>query len=79
MYLRNSNAMDVIKSTQDSIHYITYKIIGGIVDFRFFIGEDNPELTLQKLNQYSGIAAIPPFWSLGFHQCRWGYKKVEDL
>jgi len=26
-----------------------------------------------------GISAVPPFWSLGFHQCRWGYHKVENL
>lgn len=37
-YLRSSNAMDVIKSKDGSRHYITYKIIGGIFDFRFFLG-----------------------------------------
>ncbi len=41
-YLRSSNAMDVIKSRDDSKIYITYKVIGGIFDFRFFLGELNP-------------------------------------
>ena len=38
-YLRNSNAMDVIKSTSNSKHYITFKVIGGVLDFRFILGE----------------------------------------
>ena len=45
-YLRSSNAMDVIKSTSDDRHYLTFKVIGGIIDFRFFLGEQNPENTL---------------------------------
>lgn len=26
-----------------------------------------------------GKPAIPPFWSLGFHQSRWGYDSVDTL
>lgn len=78
-YLRSSNAMDVIKSTKDNKHYITYKVIGGVLDFRFFIGELSPETTVERLNLYNGRAPIPPFWSFGFHQCRWGYKNISDL
>jgi hypothetical protein len=22
---------------------------------------------------------MPPFWSLGFHLCRWGYNKIENI
>jgi alpha-glucosidase (family GH31 glycosyl hydrolase) len=78
-YLRNSNAMDLIKSTSNNKHYITYKIIGGVLDFRFFLGEQSPEVTLEKMNLYMGRSAIPPFWGLGHHQCRWGYKNVSYL
>jgi alpha-glucosidase len=45
-YLRNSNAMDYIISIVDGKHYITFKVIGGIFDFRFFLGEQNPETTI---------------------------------
>jgi alpha-glucosidase (family GH31 glycosyl hydrolase) len=81
-YFRNSNAMDYIKTTIDGKHYITIKVIGGVLDFRFFIGEQSPETTVERLNLYSGRAAIPPFWGFGFHQCRYGYHNismVEDV
>ena len=41
-YFRSSNAMDIIKSTNSNKHAITYKVIGGVLDFRFFIGEQSP-------------------------------------
>ena len=78
-YLRSSNAMDVIKSTSSDKHYVTYKVIGGVLDFRFFLGEQSPETTLEKLNFYMGRSAIPPFWSFGYHQCRGGYTDVGHL
>ena len=28
---------------------------------------------------FLGASAIPPFWSLGFHQSRWGYKNAYEL
>ena len=41
-YFRTSNALDVVKSTRNSKHYLTYKVIGGVFDFRFFLGEQSP-------------------------------------
>lgn len=79
-YLRNNNAMDVIVENFAVNQYkFTYKAIGGVLDFRFFLGEKNPEATIQKFQLYEGRSAIPPFWSLGFHQCRWGYKNITYL
>lgn len=78
-YFRSSNAVDIIKTTDSTKHFITYKVIGGVLDFRFFLGEQSPETTVEKLNFYSGRAEIPPFWGLGFHQCRWGYKNITYL
>jgi alpha-glucosidase (family GH31 glycosyl hydrolase) len=79
-YLRSSNAMDVVVSNiSDSQFLFTYKVIGGVIDFRFFLGEKNVEATIEKFQFYSGRSQIPPFWSLGFHQCRWGYDNVSAL
>ncbi len=38
-HYRTSSALDAIKEQIDGIHSITYKSIGGIIDFRFFVGD----------------------------------------
>lgn len=38
-YFRSSNALDVIAEEGGSNNFkLTYKTIGGIIDFRFFLG-----------------------------------------
>ena len=58
---------------------LTFKTIGGIMDFRFLLGEQSPEAVLDKFQIFIGRSAVPPFWSLGYHQCRWGYKNITYL
>ena len=77
-YFRSSNAMDTIKSTENGRHYLTWKIIGGLIDFKFYLGSDPLEL-IKNLHYHTGRSTIPPFWSLGFHQSRWGYKDISYL
>jgi len=41
-------------------------------------GPDLPSLT-RKLQTLVGKTPLPPIWSLGYHQCRWGYESDDDL
>jgi alpha-glucosidase (family GH31 glycosyl hydrolase) len=76
-YLRNSYPLDVEVDHLSS--KLTYKISGGVLDFTFFIGDKNPETSIKMYHKYLGGYSMPPFWSLGFHQSRWGYLSVNMI
>ncbi|DBA69878.1 TPA: hypothetical protein ACH3X2_012378 [Trebouxia sp. C0005] len=70
----NSNAMEV-GLTEDTL---SWRMTGGIIDVYVLMGP-TPSQVLQQLTAIIGRPALPPLWSLGFHQCKWGYKHVEEL
>ncbi|UXI17491.1 hemicentin-1-like [Sarcoptes scabiei] len=75
VFLFNSNPMDIITQPQPSI---TFRTIGGILDFFLFFGPD-PEQVVQQYQKLIGLPQMPPFWSLGFHLSRYGYKNMTNL
>jgi alpha-glucosidase (family GH31 glycosyl hydrolase) len=72
--LMNSNGMDIDYNDTS----ITFKIIGGLLDFYFFPGS-SPLDVVDQLTQLVGRPAAMPYWVLGFHQSRYGYQNVEQL
>jgi len=71
----NSNAMDV---TLQPTPAITFRTIGGILDFFFFLGPTPADV----IDQYTGLIGrpfMPPYWSLGFQLCRYGYNSLAKV
>ncbi|GAB6021373.1 hypothetical protein CHUAL_003981 [Chamberlinius hualienensis] len=74
VFLFNSNPMDVILQPTPAV---TYRVIGGVLDFYFFFGP-TPEEVIQQYNQLIGIPTMIPYWSLGFHLNRYGYGTLNN-
>jgi alpha-glucosidase len=75
--LLNSNGMD-IKIDNDDGQYLEYNVIGGVIDLYFMAGP-SPFDVAREYSEITQKAAMMPYWSLGFHQCRFGYKSVEEV
>ena len=50
----------------------------GLLDFYFFLGPE-PEAVIQQYQEVIGRPHMPPYWGLGFHQCRWGYQDLQEV
>lgn len=73
VFLLNSNAMDIVLQPTPAI---TYRTIGGILDFYVFLGP-TPDLVVSQFTEVVGLPYMPPYWALGFHLCRWGYGSLN--
>ncbi|PJF18247.1 Alpha-glucosidase [Paramicrosporidium saccamoebae] len=69
----NSHPMEV-ELTEDAL---VYRMLGGAIDMYFFAGP-TPD---QVVEQYTRIIGRPPLMEpkfFGLHQCRYGYKTLEE-
>ena len=55
---------------------LTYRVIGGVLDFYIFTGPSMHQV-VQQYTDVVGKPFLPPYWSLGFHLCRWGYGSLN--
>lgn len=50
----------------------------GVLDVVFFVAP-RPEGVSRAYGELAGFAALPPLFSLGYHQCRWNYNDMDDV
>ena len=75
----NTNAQDIeIKNKEKDNVVLTHKTIGGIIDY-YIIVDNSPENVLRDIHYLIGKPTLPPFWSLGHHQCRYGYHNFNEF
>ncbi|KAI9357878.1 alpha glucosidase [Pilaira anomala] len=74
--LMSSHGMDVITAEER----ITYKVIGGVLDFYFFVPKSgNPNEVSIAYTDLIGKPMMPSHWMLGWHHCRYGYKDIDHV
>lgn len=76
LYLHSSwySSFDVGASDPDVLELFT---LGGELDYFLFAGP-TPAAVAEQLTRVTGRPALPPLWSLGYHQSRWSYASDQE-
>lgn len=74
VYFKNTYGFNI--DVSDMSKKIKYSVIGGHLHFVIILGK-HPEAILKQYHNYIGPASVPPFWSMGYHQSRWGYRNYD--
>lgn len=71
------NAAETFVDIHDtkSAHFISES---GIIDVFILLGP-SPHDVFKQYTKLTGVAALPPIYSLGYHQSRWNYLNQEDV
>lgn len=73
IYLHNINFIEVLLQPTPAA---TFRSLGGVLDFFVFAGP-TPGQVVQQYQRVVGFPAMPPYWALGFHLCRYGYRTLN--
>lgn len=71
--LLNSHPIDVVLQPTPAL---TYRTIGGILNF-FIVMGPAPAQVVSQYTALIGRPFMPPYWSLGFHLCKFNYGSLE--
>ena len=78
VFLNSNNQDVVIKDYNDKEISLQHKTIGGIIDY-YIIVDSSPQGVIKNIQKLFGNPFLPPYWSLGAHQSRYGFKKFENF
>ena len=63
---------------KENASYMAYSADDGNLDL-YFIGGGNIPAVVGNYTLLTGRAPLPQLWTLGYHQCRWGYSNAKDI
>lgn len=75
VFMLTSYSMDIVLQPSPAI---TYRVIGGPLILGFALGPTPVDVNTQYI-RVIGKPYLPPYWSLGFHLCRFGYESLDDM
>ena len=83
LLFNNINAQDLLIKSNNEFEIennvlFEHRTIGGVIDYYITIN-NSPDEALVSIHDIIGHPVLPPFWSLGFHQCKWGYKSTDNI
>lgn len=63
---------------KENPEYLVYSADEGNLDY-YFLGGDTIPAVVGNYTLLTGRAPLPQLWTLGYHQCRWGYASAKDI
>ena len=83
LIINSTDAKEIYKNNKNNDnneykYFMRHITIGGIINYFITFG-DTPEEALLEIHKIIGRPCLPPYWALGWHQSRWGYKTTKDL
>lgn len=55
---------------------LTFRALGGVLDIWVMVGP-SPVEVIEQYTSIVGKPFLPPYWSLGYHQCKFGYNSLS--
>lgn len=73
----NSNGMEVtVTESASQGNTIGVQSTGGLLDIYVFAGP-TPGDVVRQYQEVVGKPVMVPYWTLGFHNCEWGYPNIQ--
>eukprot|EP00826_Nyctotherus_ovalis_P062056 TRINITY_DN890_c0_g3_i1.p1 TRINITY_DN890_c0_g3~~TRINITY_DN890_c0_g3_i1.p1 ORF type:complete len:1399 (-),score=444.07 TRINITY_DN890_c0_g3_i1:150-4346(-) len=78
VFILTTSPVDVVIATSESAKTLSHVIGSSTLDL-FFFHRARPNAVVAEYQKLIGKPVLVPYWSFGYHQCRWGYDKIEIL